>query len=642
MITRKLGGLLRGKATPFQLVAACVLGALLGFAPGLTKGPALVLLLVAALLVVNANLGLALLVAGGARLLSLATASLAFSIGRFLLEGPTEGLARAIVNTPVLAWCGLEYYAVAGGQLIGLVVGLVLGLLVASAITRFRRRMLAAEGNPSKLKELSAKPGAGFLIWLVIGKSAKGTWEEKLAKRVGNPVRIWGAALIVIGLVGAYLAQQALAGPLAKRGLVAGLEGANGATVNVGSVELDLGEARMSIADLAMADPEALGEDLFRADRMELDVDQADFLRRRFHVAKVVVHEARSGAPRATPGERLAPEPEPEPEPEVGEGGDYGLKDVLADWELWRDRLRQARTWIDRLAPSSAEKGEKTESLEERLAREVREGGWFAARADELIEGTPTFRLSELSIAGLDLADLPGRTFDLEARELSTNPALVDAPPRVELNSRDGAIGFLVDLAPASRAGGNGALRFHWKGLEVDAAMAKLRLPGPAPFQGGTLDLSIDGAWDQGRIGRVDLPLKVTLRGTRLVVKGIDPTDLDQLELSIGLKGALDAPRIRFDTSTLTDALVAAGKKQLADRLRSEFDQRLGGKVDEALADLKAKAGIELPTELPTELPNVDEVKEKVDEAKEEVKEEAKEQAKDALKGLFPKKKKGS
>lgn len=610
MITRKIGGLLRGKATPFQLVAACVLGALLGFAPGILQGPALVLLLVAALLVVNANLGLALLVAGGARLLALLLAPLSFSLGRFLLEGPTEGLARALVNAPVLAWSGLEYYAVAGGQLLGLVIGLVTGLLAARALTSFRRRMAAAEGNPSRVKELAAKPGARFLIWLFLGGAAKGTWEEKLAQRVGNPIRIWGAALIVLGLVAAFLAQQALAGPLAKRGLVAGLEGVNDATVDVGAVELDLGGGSMTVTELALADPNALGNDLLRAARLEADMDEADFLRRRVHVAMLVVHEAKSGQARATPGERRGPEPVPEPEP--AEAGDYGLEDVLADWQLWQERLTQARTWLERLAPAREDgKSETAESLEQRLAREVRERGWFNVRAEELIEGTPAFRLSELSIAGLDLADLPGRTFDLEARELSTNPALLDAPPRVELNSRDGAIGFLVDLAPASRAGGNGALKFHWKGLDVDQTMAQLRLPGPAPFQGGTLDLELDGAWDQGRIGRVDLPLKISFHGTRLTWKGLEPTELEHLELTLGLKGALDAPRIRFDVSSLTDALVAAGKKQLAERVKAE--------LGDELQKLEEQTGIELPKELP-----------------------GANEAKDALEGLLPKKKKGS
>lgn len=614
MITRKLGSLLRGKATPFQVAAACVLGALLGFAPGILQGPALVLLLVAALLVVNANLGLALLVAGGARLLSLLLAPVSFSIGRFLLEGPTEGLARALVNAPVVAWCGLEYYAVAGGQLVGLVLGLATGLVAARALTTFRKRMAAAEGQPSRLSELAAKPGARFLIWLFFGGAAKGTWEEKLAQGRGNPIRIWGAALIVAGLGAAFFAQQALAGPLARRGLVTGLEGVNGATVDVGAVELELGAGRLAVSELALADPNALGEDLLRAARLEADVDEADFLRRRVHVAKVVVNEASSGLARATPGELRRPAPEPEPEPAAE--GDYGLKDVLADWELWQERLTQAKSWLERLAPTRAketgEAGEAAESLEERLAREVRERGWFRVRAEDLIEGTPAFRLSELQVGGLTLADLPGRIFDLEARELSTDPALLDAPPRVELRSRDGALGFVVDLAPASRAGGNGALKFHWKGLAVDQVMAQLRLPGPAPFQGGTLDLELDGAWDQGRIGHVDLPLKVSLHGTRLTWKGLEPTDLEHLELTLGLKGTLDAPRIRFDASSLSDALVAAGKKQLADRVKAE--------LGDELQKLEEKTGLELPKELPKELSGADE-------------------AADALKGLFPKKK---
>ena len=45
MITRKLGAVLRGQATPFQLFAACVLGAMLGFAPGFALAPALIVLL---------------------------------------------------------------------------------------------------------------------------------------------------------------------------------------------------------------------------------------------------------------------------------------------------------------------------------------------------------------------------------------------------------------------------------------------------------------------------------------------------------------------------------------------------------------------------------------------------------------------
>ena len=587
MITRKLGSLLRGKATPFQLIAACIMGALLGFAPGLTQAPALYALLVAALLVVNANLGLALVTAGLARLLSFVAVPVSFEIGRFLLDGPTSGLAQALVNAPVLAWCGFEYYAVAGGQVVGLVVGLLTGLFVTRSVGAFRRRMAAAQGNPSRLRELSARPWARFLIWLFFGGTGKQTWGEKLSKRVGNPVRVWGAALMVLLLVGAFLAQRALAGPFARRSLEHGLERVNGATVDVGGVELDLGAGKLTVSALALADPNALERDLFRAAHLEADVDQADFLRKRVHVARLVVSEARGGSPRETAGVRIAP-----PAKEVyarteapATPGDYSLEDVLAEYEVWKERLAQARRWIDRLAGESSGKG--GESLAARLAREVKERGWLGVEAGHLVDEAPIFRLSELRVEGFDTSYLPGHLLDLRGSELSTHPGLVDAPPRVELNSRDGALGFVVDLAPVSRGGGDGALRFHWKGLAVDEALAQLRLPGGAPFQGGTLDVELDGAWDQGRIGWIDLPLRVTLRDTTFRMEGVQPTKLERLELPIGLAGPIDSPRIRFDASDLTDALVAAGKKELAGKVQGLLKGEVGAKLDEL--DLEGK-----------------------------------------------------
>ncbi|HVS18830.1 MAG TPA: hypothetical protein VMT18_09550 [Planctomycetota bacterium] len=580
MITRKLGKLLRGKATPFQIVAAATLGALLGFAPSVVQAPALYLILVALLLVTNANLGLALLVAGASKLVALLAVPLSFQVGRLLLDGPTAGLFAALANAPVLAWCGLEYYAVTGGLLVGLVLGLVVGLSLARLLTAFRRRMLAAAANPGALSALAQKPLARFGIWLFFGAQAEGTWEEKLAVRVGNPIRVWGAALLVLLLVGFWFGQKPLASSLARRGMQGGLERANGATVDLGHVELDLEQGSLAVSSLALADPDALARNLFEADALEADLDQADFLRRRFHVAKLVMREAKSGAARAAPGERLAPAPEPEPE-ESGPGlGDYSIEEILAQYEVWKERLTQTRRWLEELAPRKPETGEPTdqarETMAERLAREVREKGWFGVKQGDLIGEAPTFRLSQLEVDGLSLEALPGRVFDLRGSELSTHPWLLDASPKLELAARDGSIRFAFDLAPASRAGGDGAIAMSWKGLAVDAALAQLKLPGKAPLSGGTLDLALDGAWKGGRIGEIDLPLVVTFHDTVLAIDGLQPTPLDALELRIGLSGSIDAPRIHFDESTLTEALKKAGKAELAGQVQQRLKDELG------------------------------------------------------------------
>ena len=596
MLSRKLGKILRGDATPFQLVAACFLGSLLGFAPGIGQAPALILILVTLLLVLNANLGLALLVAGLAKVLSLLLVSVSFQIGRFLLDGPLSGLAEVVVNAPVLAWCGLERYAVSGGLVLGTVMGLVLGTAVSRSIGGLRRKVVAAGQDPGKLQALGQKGWARFLIWLVLGGKGKRTWEERVEKRVGNPIRIWGAALVVLVVGGLWFAQHTLAGPLAKRWLGTGLERANGATVDLDTVSLELAEGNLAVTGLALADPNALEQDLLRATELAADLDQSDLLRRRIHVARVAVRDAKTGAPRDTPGVRIAPPAEEADEEDLPpiEPGDLSLEDVMEDVELWRERLSQARRWLDKLSGEPSTETESEESYSDRLARQVEQEGWYSVTAGHLLKGAPAFRLSELVVDGLASADMPDRVFDLKAQELSSHPGLVDAPPRLDLTSRDGAIAMAVDLAPVSATGGEGEIRFAWKGLVVDDVMKKLKLPGPAPLQGGTLDLELDGAWLDGRIGHVDLPLRATFHDTVLHMEGTGPTSLDELALAIGLRGPIDSPRIRFDRSTLVDALTAAGKKELANRLQAELGDELG--------DLSEKTGIEVPEEVPTDL----------------------------------------
>lgn len=593
MLVRQIGKLLRGKATPFQLVAACVLGSQLGFAPAVAQAPALYLLLVGALLVVNANLGLALLVAGATTLLSWIAAPVSFALGRFLLDGPTSDLAHAVVNAPFLAWCGLHYYAVAGGQLLAIVLGLVAGFVVASGVARFRRRMVAAAAseNPSRWRELSEKRWARALLWLFFGGTGRKTWEEKLGPRVGNPVRISGVVLVALVGAGLWFAHGALAGPLARRGLETGLERANGATVDVGDVRLDLRQGFFGVEGLALADPNALERDLLRANELAADVDQVDFLRRQVHLAKLVVRDAASGVARETPGERV--DGVAETAGEVAERArekapdleDLTLEDVIEEVELWRGRLSQARRWLERLAPEP-EEAVDDETFSERLARRAREAGWLRVPADHLIDGAPTFRLSALEVDGLVIDALPGRLFDVRGSELSTQPWLVDAPPTLALASRDGSIRFEVDLGPASRGGGPGGVRVHWKGLSVDETLAHLRLPGGAPLTGGTLDLEIDGSWAGGEIGHVDLPLRVTFHDTTLQMEGIERTELEELVLPIGLSGPIDAPRIHFDGSTFADALAEAGRGELARRVRGELEEKL------------EKAGVKVPEDV--------------------------------------------
>ena len=73
------------------------------------------MLLLTLVLVLNANLGVFGLVTLLAKALSLVLLPVSYRIGVFLLDGPLQGLFRALVNGRVFAWFGLDYYATVGG-----------------------------------------------------------------------------------------------------------------------------------------------------------------------------------------------------------------------------------------------------------------------------------------------------------------------------------------------------------------------------------------------------------------------------------------------------------------------------------------------------------------------------------------------
>ena len=127
--SRTFGAILRGKASTPQIAMAAFLGALLGFVPGFVlpgdlgggflQAPGLILLLLGAVLVLNANLAVFGVCLATAKLLSLVLLPVSFAVGRAVLDGPAAPVLEAAIRAPVLAWFGLEYYATTGGLVIG-------------------------------------------------------------------------------------------------------------------------------------------------------------------------------------------------------------------------------------------------------------------------------------------------------------------------------------------------------------------------------------------------------------------------------------------------------------------------------------------------------------------------------------------
>jgi uncharacterized protein (TIGR03546 family) len=591
MFTRKLAKLLRGNATPAQIILACTLGVALGFMPGFAQAPGLIAFLILALIVSNANLALVALVAAPAKLLSLAMLPVTFTLGRAILDGPTQGLMKTMINAPVLALFGFEYYVTTGSLLLGVILGVVTGLMLVKIISTFRSTMARMEQNSDAYKRWVAKWWVKLLLYVLVGKGSKEEYAELLEKK-GKVIRPVGVVLCVLVVGALFGLQSALAGPFITSALRAGLEQSNGATVDLEKADVDLAGGRMTLTGLALADPNALDTDLFRAATIEADLSATSLLRKRLKIDRIVVTDARNGAKRATPGKIVGNPPAPR-EPVEARPGEKLLGDYLGDAKEWQAKLAQVNQWIEKLSGPSqdapaTEDQPASETLAERLQREADQLGYARVTASHLIEGSPQLTIGELIADGIETEAFEGETIDLQAKNISTQPHLLPDSPSVSLTSSKNTLDFKLVMATGSQGDGKSAIKFAYRGLDADSIAESLASGGTKPISGGTIDVQLDGEIDTTGGATIDMPLTITLHNTTIAVAGAGSAPIEEMTIPLSLRGPIDNPRLRLDDTKLADALVAAGAGILANEVRGRADKAIG----DALSNVKMKEGL--------------------------------------------------
>jgi len=591
MLIRHVGRMVRGQATPAQIVTGAMLGGALGWLPSFGSAPGLCVALCALILLLNVSLPYALLVFAAARLAGLLLLPVSFAVGRLLLDGPTQPMFRAAINVPVLALFGFEHYTTAGGLLLGLLFGALLGWLTVRAVKRLRATLAGLDTTSPKYQALADKKLTKLLGWVFLG-SKDLHWSQDVAK-TARPVRLPGLIIVfvVLGLLVALRA--ALTGPLLTRVLRGGLERANGATVDLEHAELDFVTGSLALQGLALADPHALDHNVFSAARLSAQVDLSDLLRKRLALDALVVSEAHQGALREHSGERVGAWPEPPP-PDTTEGT-RTLDDYVKSAKEWKERLQQIRRWLESLGGGTEEQpGEPT--WEDELERRAEQFGYSAVTADHLVEGAPTFLVRKLVIDGMVCDPLPGEVLDVQGTNLTTQPSLAGGPSRLRVAARSGLLEAAAGLGGADSASTAGAgaganeLLFKLKGWPVDRFASALAVGGEPPLAGGTLDLTLDGGWAGGRVGELDLPLAVTLHDTTLHLGGRSQK-VKVFRLDLGLSGPLDNPSLSIDDKGLAASLKEAGAAELSAAVEEKKAEVLGEAEQKAGDAVKDKLG---------------------------------------------------
>ncbi len=557
LITRKIGKLIRGKTTPFQVVSASILGMLIGFTPGFAQAPGLILFWVLCLIILNANLFLAGIVALLGKLFLWITLPVAFSLGRFLLEGPTEGIFKTLVNAPITAYFGLEYYVVPGGQLLALIIGTAIGISLTKLLGSYRRKMMSMEQNSARMNQWSSKGWVKVLKFVFLGSGkGKKSYEELLSKKWGNPIRIPGviAAVVIVAL--GYFGLKSLSDPFITAAIKGGLETANGATVDLKNAHLDIDEGRIEIDGLALADPENLDTNLFASDRIVADISSADILKKRFSVDSLVFENASSGLSRPTKGSHVGKRTDTKKESPIQLPDYKDLGRVLEDAPEWKERLAQVKKWLEALGGEG-----ETTSLKESLASRIASLGYANVANKDLIEGSPTVFIRNLVATQVKTQYFDNATLNIEADNLSSHPSLVNSDPKIRITSSDDSLNATLALGAAAGRADN-LVEVELKGLSVDEFASKLKSGGQAPIRGGSMNLAITG-----KLSSIDSDLKIspTFKGSTLSIGG-SQVSADNLSIPLFLRGPIDNPSVKIDSKAMTNALADAGKKELLNK----------------------------------------------------------------------------
>ncbi|RRJ85030.1 hypothetical protein [Aestuariirhabdus litorea] len=602
MITRKLGKVLRGNATPAQLAVGTFLAVVLGFLPGFFTSPGLTLSVLLLLLVFNANLTLIGILFAASKLLSLLLQPLSFALGRQLLEGGTEPFFAFLVNAPVWALFGFEYYLTTGALALGMAIGLVGAIAMVILVGRFRRTMAGLEQNSERFALIASNPVGRVFTWVFLGAASDQRYQELVSAK-GKLIRWPGilVALLVCGLLWAL--QEAIASSWVIEQIRRGAEQANGATVELAGGELDLAEGRLVLEGIAIADPEQLDRNLFSAQRLEADLSSADLLRKRLRLERVSITGGAYGLDRDEPGVRLASAEEPQEESQTPSqsapgtlqvsGGD--LDRYLSTASLWRQRFQQFARWLQRLpTPPAADQSPVGETLEQRLRRQIEGFGYALIRADHLVQQSPLLSIGELQAEQVSVPDWPEATLNIRAWEFSSQPWLSAAVPALETESSDQRLMFKMALGALGKQGGENRIHLRLQRWPAQPLLDQLALQGDTQVLGGVLGLEAEGTLGLRGEPTIELPILVSLANATLSVRDRGEAPIKKLEVKVGISGPVASPDVKVDEQGIKSSLQQLAGNLVKQRAREEVDKQTEKARQKAQQEAESRLGGEV------------------------------------------------
>lgn len=585
MLTRRIGKLLRGNASPFQIISACVLGFLIGMLPSFGTSPGLYILWLFLLIILNANLflgGLCLLLG---KIIYLAILPVLFKIGVPLIEGPLNGLIAFLANAPVTAWFGFEYYTVFTGQLLALILGLVCGVYLSKTLRGFRRKMASLEEGSERYQRYASKFWVKALAWVFLGGlKGKKDWKDLSSKESRRPVRFLGIALVVFLCILGYIGIRLLDTQIVTGYARDALADVNGATVDLEGVDISATENRVKVRQLAMANPEALDQNRFEVEQVVADISGWNLLAKKLVLDNLEFINARTGTPRKISGKLTKKPSELPPEPQEPEDSDaFSIYDVVENGALWKERLDTVKRVYDKVAPymKSEEEPEDEEVAEDedaepvkiswrqRLEERAQEQGYSTIASKSVIRGAPRLHIRNLQAEPVKVYN-QDMAVNIIASNLTSNPLLIEERGNINIQESNNLFSAVIDM-PGKGSPDSMGIEVKYPRIEVAQLAASAKDSSDFPLEGGYLEVEGSGSIVSGVM---DLPLQVRIHESQLSAFGTT-IPADNLPLSVRVYGPIESPKIKIPRDTIEDLIKEGGKQKVKDTIEEKAGEKL-------------------------------------------------------------------
>jgi hypothetical protein len=478
---------------------------------------------------------------------------------------------------PVLAWFGFERYATVGALFVGVPLSLFAAFAVNRSIQKMRQAGASLDSNP-KFDAFAQSLVGRVSLNLMLGKSAK----DGLGPALNNPVPLlrWKegiVAALLIAIVAGGVWQWAKSD--LKSAVMPVLERANGATVDVDGLSLNLWTGTLDVTGLALADPSDLSLNSFAATELRISVSSLALLSKRIVVNEVSTTDVTYGMARATPGQLVGPLIDP---PAISAPSAEELGGYVNEADQWLDRLKQGQNWLKKWegsipSGSDAKPEVGSPSYEEWLEEQIAQSGYIKQSFTPIEDSFWSVVAKKVSMESLRIAAFGDRDLTLSAENLASNPKQLALSPRIEMTSKDESLGVLLQLYELSGAGAN-QLSVSADGLDAESTLSSLKPSISKQISGGQIALNVDGEFRYAGDGELNLELLATLRDAELTVRR-RKVPVDELQVPVLIQGSFNAPKIRVENKAIEDQLKNLAKGALKDEAKSRVEDKVKGKL---------------------------------------------------------------